>query len=76
MPKFWYTREVADGTGRQTLLVNEDGTVESQVVAPKQGGAYYTGDGNPEIVGRNVKSLRGWGFREDGKAEPEDWSQE
>jgi hypothetical protein len=75
MAKFWYQRDVDSGRGRQTLLVNEDGTVESQQVAPKQGGAYYTGDGNPEVVGRNVKALRGWGFRKDGQADPETWQE-
>jgi hypothetical protein len=69
----YYTREVDDGQGAQVLVV-KDGKVISQSISSKPGLHHsYTGDGNPEVVGQNIKDLRGWGFRKDRREyNPED----
>ncbi len=56
----FYTRSIDDGCGRQNITV-EDGTIVRQSLVARQG--HYTGDGNPEIVGKPVTALRGMGFR-------------
>lgn len=66
----WYTRKIDSGTGEQVLQVAEDGTVLSQQLVGR--GVTYTGDGNPEIVGRNVRDLRRWGFRKGKEVETDE----
>ncbi len=57
-----YERSVDDGAGRQTVLV-QDGKITSQTLSAKPGLHHsYTGDGNPELVGQDVSTLRGKGF--------------
>lgn len=55
-----YERSVDAGNGKQVVLVVDGKIVEQKLVA-RQG--RYTGDGNPEIVGKDVSAIRGWGFK-------------
>ena len=58
-----YTRKIDAGQGKQILIV-ADGTIKQQRLEPRAGGNHwYEGDGNPELVGKNIKDLRGSGFR-------------
>jgi hypothetical protein len=59
-PRQFYTRNVDAGSGRQNVMV-VDGVITRQWLEARQG--YYTGDGNPELVGQPVTALRGKGFR-------------
>lgn len=59
-PVQYWTRPVDAGNGRQNVTV-ADGVITAQQLVARQG--YYTGDGNPELVGRPVAALRGMGFR-------------
>lgn len=56
-----YQRPIDDGFGVQTVLV-QDGIIVKQSLQSKQQGAHYTGDGNPDWVGKPVRVLRGCGF--------------
>ena len=53
------TIDYGNGTQYAELL---DGTVTRQWIAAN-GNHYYTGDGNPEIVGKKESILRGMGFK-------------
>ena len=55
-----YERSVDCGNGKQIVLVSDEKIVEQRLIA-RQG--YYTGDGNPEIIGQPVSAIRGWGFK-------------
>jgi len=59
MATTFYVRPIDDGAGRQNVTV--DGVIVRQSLVARQG--YYTGDGNPEIVGKPVVALRGMGFK-------------
>ena len=55
------SRTVDYGNGTQYVeLINK--TVSRQWIS-SNGNHWYTGDGNPEIVGKAESSLRGMGFR-------------
>lgn len=54
-------REVDYGKGKQVVEVI-DGVVADQWLQ-SNGNHSYTGDGNPELVGKSESSLRGFGFR-------------
>lgn len=56
----FYTRSIDDGCGRQNVTV-EDDVIVSQGLVARNG--YYTGDGNPELVGKPKTALRGMGFK-------------
>ena len=60
MTTIHYTRSIDAGAGRQNVTVI-DGKIVSQELVARQG--YYTGNGNPELVGQDVKVLRGKGFK-------------
>jgi len=51
-----YEREIDDGHGIQQVIV-EDGIVIKQELVSK-GAGYYTGDGNPELVGRKIDNVK------------------
>ncbi len=65
----FFSRTVDNGTAEQVLEVKDDGTVVTQQLVGA--GVVYTGDGNPEIVGRNIRDLRGWGFRKGKEVDPD-----
>lgn len=54
-----YERSVDAGNGTQLVLVH-NGTIVEQSLHARHG--RYTGDGNPEIVGKPLSTIRGWGF--------------
>ena len=56
----FYVRSVDDGQGRQNVCA-VDGIISSQSLVARSG--FYTGTGNPELVGKPVSVLRGRGFR-------------
>jgi hypothetical protein len=56
----FYERKIDAGHGRQVVAVR-DGVIEKQWLEANQG--YYTGDGNPEWVGKGKGVLRGKGFK-------------
>ena len=60
MTTTYYTRSIDAGSGRQNITV-VDGIITEQQLVARQG--YYTGDGNPELIGREVSAMRGMGFR-------------
>lgn len=55
-------RTIDYGNGTQYVELNSDGIVTRQWIA-SNGNHYYTGDGNPEIVGKKESFLRGMGFK-------------
>ena len=71
MARFWCSRSTDSGTGEQVLQVNDSGIVVSQALVGR--GVTYTGDGNPEVVGKSIRDLRGWGFRKGKEVDPEDY---
>ena len=57
-----YTRSLDYGQGVQTIYAR-DGKIISQNIGPAEGHYFsYSGDGNPEFVGQDVRVLRGCGF--------------
>jgi len=58
----FYERDIDAHCGYQIVTV-KNGTIEAQSIHSKQRGTYYTGDGNPELVGQPAKALRGMGFK-------------
>jgi hypothetical protein len=54
-----YKRSIDCGNGHQVVLVYE-GKIVHQALHANQG--YYTGDGNPELIGQTTQAIRGWGF--------------
>jgi hypothetical protein len=62
VPFAMYRRPIDDGQGYQQVLV-ENGIIVQQTLHSLQRGAWYTGDGNPDLIGKPVKALRGQGFR-------------
>ena len=54
-------REVDYGHGKQVVEVI-DGVVTDQWLQ-SNGNHSYTGNGNPELVGKSESALRGFGFR-------------
>lgn len=57
----FYDRSVDCGHGYQLVTV-KNGVIEAQSLE-SNGSHYYTGDGNPELVGQSVTALRGMGFK-------------
>jgi len=57
----FYQRSIDCGNGYQIVTV-KDGVIEAQSLE-SNGHHYYTGDGNPELVGQPVAALRGMGFK-------------
>ena len=51
-----YKRDIDAGHGTQTIVVR-DGVCVDQYIKPKQAGARYTGDGNPEFVGQTPRQI-------------------
>jgi hypothetical protein len=62
VPFAMYRRPIDDGQGYQQVLV-EHGIIVQQTLHSLHRGAWYTGDGNPDLIGKPVKALRGMGFR-------------
>ncbi len=60
--EFVAVREVDGTRGIQEILVI-DGVVVEVKTEPKSGIGYYEGFGQDELIGKQYKSLRGWGFR-------------
>jgi hypothetical protein len=56
----YYSRPVDAGAGRQNVLV-KNGVIVKQYLNAREG--YYTGAGNPELVGQPESRLRKSGFR-------------
>jgi hypothetical protein len=56
----YYTREIDAGCGRQNILV-KDGTIVKQYLIARSG--YYTGVGNPELLGQPESCLTRRGFK-------------
>lgn len=56
----YYTRPIDAGNGRQNILV-KTGVIIKQYLNARQG--YYTGPGNPELVGQPESQLQKLGFR-------------
>ena len=56
----YYSRPVDDGAGRQNVLV-KNGVIVKQYLNAREG--YYTGAGNPELVGQPESRLRKSGFK-------------
>ena len=56
----YYTRPIDAGSGRQNVKV-KDGVVVKQYLIAREG--YYTGMGNPELVGQPASRLPSLGFR-------------
>ncbi len=54
-----YKRSIDCGNGSQIVLVY-NGKIVRQALHANQG--YYTGDGNPELLGKTPQAIRGWGF--------------
>ena len=62
MTTTFYTRSIDGGHGVQTVIA-DDGVITAQSIGPASGQYHsYTGDGNPELVGRPVSAMRGMGF--------------
>lgn len=55
-------RPIDYGNGTQYVELNSDGIITQQWIA-SNGNHWYTGDGNPELVGQRESTLRGMGFR-------------
>jgi hypothetical protein len=55
----YYTRPVDANCGRQNVWV-KDGVIVKQYLVARSG--YYTGPGNPELVGQPESQLRKLGF--------------
>lgn len=64
-----YARSIDDGAGRQNVTI-VDGIITKQGLVARQG--YYTGDGNPELVGKPKNAMHGMGFRK--VAGPQTWN--
>jgi hypothetical protein len=56
----YYTRNVDCNNGTQIVETN-DGLITAQWFEARQG--RYTGNGNPELVGKPIATMRGMGFR-------------
>lgn len=56
----YYTRPVDANCGRQNVQV-KDGVIVKQYLMARSG--YYTGTGNPELVGQPESQLQKLGFR-------------
>lgn len=56
-----YRRSVDAGHGHQDLVV-VNGVIKEQRLGAN-GNHSYTGNGNPELVGKPVTGIRGWGFK-------------
>jgi hypothetical protein len=54
-----YTRELDAGNCTQ-VVITLNGEVVSQSLDARQG--WYTGDGNPGVVGKQIADLHGYGF--------------
>jgi hypothetical protein len=58
-----YKRAIDSGHGQQTVETDEKGTVTGQWLGPTCDQSHsYTGTGNPEFVGQNIRALRDSGF--------------
>lgn len=57
-----YRRSIDAGHGRQDVVVI-DGTIKEQAIYGN-GNHSYTGNGNPELIGKPVAALRGYGFKQ------------
>jgi len=59
-----FTRNIDSGHGWQEVITDDSLVVQKQEICANQG--YYTGDGNPEFVGKSTKEInRFWeNFRE------------
>lgn len=64
----FYKRSVDAGHGTQYVEVVGE-TITRQWLEARQG--YYTGDGNPELVGKPKSAMRGYGFRKVSRSEGE-----
>lgn len=64
----YYKRSVDAGNGTQYVELIGDRIVR-QWLGARQG--YYTGSGNPELVGQAKAAMRGYGFRKVSKRERE-----
>lgn len=56
----YYTRPIDAGSGRQNVMA-EHGVVVKQYLVAREG--YYTGVGNPELVGQPTSRLRRLRFK-------------
>jgi len=63
----YHKRSVDAGHGEQIIEV-ADGVVTRQWLEGR-GNHSYTGDGNPELVGRPKAALRGYGFKKVSQSE-------
>jgi hypothetical protein len=61
----YYTRTIDNGNGTQ-IVEAVGGVITTQWLEARQG--RYTGNGNPELVGKPVAALRGMGFRKASQA--------
>lgn len=61
------SRKIDYSNGRQYVEIL-DGVVRQQWLT-SNGNHRYTGDGNPEIVGKPESALRGYGFRKVSRSE-------
>lgn len=60
-----YKRAIDCGNGNQFVETKSDSTITKQWLAARHGANHsYSGNGNPEIVGKNISDFRGWGFRQ------------
>jgi hypothetical protein len=56
----YYTRDIDANTGRQNVLA-KDGVILKQYLVAREG--FYTGAGNPELVGQPEARMLKLGFR-------------